>query len=132
MEALNESVGPAYLWLEAVHLTAYIPTFSVTRMGLVRCIPAQWIDDDTFKLCIKCDCNLSRIIRINRSEEQKKKRVKQQLLSKLKFVSNFMLSSLVHSLIYRKRNTFSFNYNFFFPCTNFLHYPSVVLVPCVM
>lgn len=32
--------------LEAENLTAYIPSFSITRMGLVRGIPAQWSEDE--------------------------------------------------------------------------------------
>ncbi|XP_061707318.1 uncharacterized protein LOC133517876 [Cydia pomonella] len=32
--------------LESENLTAYIPSFSVTRMGLVRGIPAQWSEEE--------------------------------------------------------------------------------------
>lgn len=32
--------------LEAENLTAYIPSFSITRMGLIRGIPAQWSEEE--------------------------------------------------------------------------------------
>lgn len=77
-------------------------TCSSCRQQLLRCDECFTITADTFKFCVKCGHNLSRIIRLNRAKEQKK-RVKQQLLSKPNF-SHSTMSSSSENIIFSELN----------------------------
>ncbi|KAG8255536.1 hypothetical protein J6590_070922 [Homalodisca vitripennis] len=87
-------------WIERQNKTTTCP--SCTKK-LLRCDECLTITADTFNFCIKCGHNLSRIIRINRAKEQKNQ-VKQQLLSKPKFVSTMLTSSSSEGITFSELN----------------------------
>ncbi|KAG8309558.1 hypothetical protein J6590_029523 [Homalodisca vitripennis] len=87
-------------WIQRQNKTTTCP--SCTKK-LLRCDECLTITADTFNFCIKCGHNLSRIIRINRAKEQKNQ-VKQQLLSKPKFVSTMLSSSSSEGITFSELN----------------------------